>query len=56
MKYKGQGRKEYIVIIQAEPHYEPVESLPLTIGQAVHEVLHFEKLKYFKVDMVKVAK
>jgi hypothetical protein len=54
MKRKGQGRKEYIVVRQADPDSEIVESLPMTIKQACHGVLFFEKLKYFKVDIVHV--
>lgn len=56
MKRKGQGRKEYLVVRQSEPDSEPVTSLPLTIRQAAHGVLYFEKLKYFKVDIVRVTK
>jgi hypothetical protein len=56
MKQKGQGRKEYLVVRQADPDSEPVTSLPLTIKQAAHGVLYFEKLKYFKVDIVMVTK
>ena len=56
MKYKGQGRKEYVVVRQADSDSEPVTSLPLTIKQACEGVLFFEKLKYFKVDMVRITK
>ena len=56
MKRKGQGRKEYLVVRQSDPDSEPTTSLPLTIKQAVHGVLFFEKLKYFKVEIVKVIK
>ncbi len=55
MKQKGQGRKEYKVIRQSEPDSEPVESLPLTIKQAAHGKLYFEKLKYFKVEMIRIT-
>jgi hypothetical protein len=56
MKRKGQGRKDYLVVRQADPDAEPVTSLPLTIKQAAHGALYFEKLKYFKVDIVRVTK
>ena len=35
MKYKGQGKKEYVVIIKNDDGTKRVCSTPVTIGQAV---------------------
>lgn len=63
MKYKGHGRKEYIVIRQefdvrpwdGQPD-EQIVTQPMTEKRAVEAVLHYERLGYFKVDYQKVSK
>ena len=54
MKQIGQGKKEYIVVRQYDSNCKPIRTLPLTIKQACHAVLEFERLGYAVVKLEKV--
>jgi hypothetical protein len=56
MKQIGQGKKEYTVVRQYDAESEPIRTLPLTIKQACHAVLKFERLGYAVVKLEKIEK
>ncbi len=54
MKRIGQGKKEYTVVRQYNAESEPIRTLPLTIKQACHAALKFERMGYAIVKLEKV--
>lgn len=56
MKRIGQGKKEYVVVRQYDTNSEPIQTLPLTIKQACHAALEFERKGYAVVKLEKVEK
>lgn len=54
MKRIGQGKKEYTVVRQYDTQCEPIRTLPLTIKQACHAVLEFERQGYAVVKLEKI--
>ena len=56
MKRIGQGKKEYTVLRQYDAESEPIRTLPLTIKQACHAALEFERKGYAVVKLERIEK